>query len=80
MRHVRAQFSLVLADFPFLPPLSLFFRYGGPARIDRPGSLYVGDAAGRVGSGWKDHGDGDLKFAINAELPFKTPEVSRCCR
>lgn len=52
-------------------------RYAHGERIDRPASFYAGDAAGRPNAaGWKkDHGDGDLKFAINAGLPFKTPEV-----
>ena len=47
--------------------------------IDREGSLFIGDAAGRLGVGkgqFKDHGDTDLKFALNVGINFLTPEVS----
>lgn len=58
-------------------------RYGGSANIDRAASVYVGDAAGRpaaAAAGWprKDFSDSDLKFAMNAGLPFQTPEVCVC--
>ena len=39
-------------------------------KIDKSSSLYVGDAAGRRG----DHSDVDIKFAINNDLRFMTPE------
>ena len=39
-------------------------------KIDKSSSLYVGDAAGRRG----DHSDVDIKFAINNNLRFMTPE------
>ncbi|PWN52567.1 PNK3P-domain-containing protein [Violaceomyces palustris] len=44
--------------------------------VDMSKSFYVGDAAGRKGSGRrvKDHSDGDLKWALNAGLRFYTPE------
>ncbi|KAJ5611599.1 Polynucleotide kinase 3 phosphatase [Penicillium herquei] len=38
--------------------------------IDHKESFFVGDAAGRL----NDHSATDLGFAINAGLPFKTPE------
>lgn len=46
--------------------------------IDRAESFFVGDAAGRI-AGWKpgaskDFSDSDRKFALNAGIPFYTPE------
>ncbi|KAJ6020882.1 Polynucleotide kinase 3 phosphatase [Penicillium herquei] len=38
--------------------------------VDHKNSIFVGDAAGRP----NDHSSTDLGFAINAGLPFKTPE------
>ena len=38
--------------------------------IDKNGSFYVGDAAGRT----IDHDDTDRTFALNVSLPFYTPE------
>eukprot|EP00918_Siedleckia_nematoides_P054454 GHVU01118948.1.p1 GENE.GHVU01118948.1~~GHVU01118948.1.p1 ORF type:complete len:424 (+),score=78.98 GHVU01118948.1:3165-4436(+) len=48
----------------------------GDLDIDVKQSFYVGDAAGRPKNGprKKDHGDGDLKFALNLSLPFYVPE------
>lgn len=46
--------------------------------IDLSTSLFVGDAAGRMGGGRgrvKDHSDTDFKFALNVGIPFITPEV-----
>ena len=48
------------------------------APIDLKESFYIGDAAGRP-AGWaegkkKDHGCSDRKFAVNAGVPFQTPE------
>jgi bifunctional polynucleotide phosphatase/kinase len=50
--------------------------------IDLETSLFVGDAAGRLGGRGiaKDHSDTDFKFALNVGLPFVTPEVSREAR
>ena len=53
--------------------------------IDLEHSVFVGDAAGRLARGGKkqDHGDTDLKFALNLGLKFLTPEVGirpRTCR
>ncbi|KAI8322828.1 PNK3P-domain-containing protein [Martensiomyces pterosporus] len=50
----------------------------GGVAVDRASSFYVGDAAGRPG-GWKhgakaDFSDSDLAFALNAKVPFYTPE------
>ncbi|XP_074594868.1 polynucleotide kinase 3'-phosphatase [Brevipalpus obovatus] len=42
--------------------------------VDKPVSFYVGDAAGRKTAFNKDHSSSDLEFAVNAELPFSTPE------
>lgn len=39
-------------------------------KVDREGSFFVGDAAGRL----VDHSDSDLKFAENAGMLFFTPE------
>lgn len=47
--------------------------------VDLENSLFVGDAAGRMGDGRgvpKDHSDTDFKFALNVGLKFVTPEVS----
>lgn len=44
--------------------------------IDYEKSFYVGDAAGRKAAidGINDFSDCDIKFAMNAHLPFKYPE------
>lgn len=52
------------------------FNAGVP--VDHENSFYIGDAAGRAVN-WApskkaDHGVGDRKFAVNAGLPFQTPE------
>jgi len=46
--------------------------------IDLESSVFVGDAAGRLGGRGvsKDHSDTDYKFALNAGIKFLTPEVS----
>jgi histidinol phosphatase-like enzyme len=48
------------------------------ADTDLSKSVYVGDAAGRASTAGrkKDHGDTDLKLALNVGLRFLTPEVS----
>jgi bifunctional polynucleotide phosphatase/kinase len=49
--------------------------------VDLENSLFVGDAAGRLGGGKgkvKDHSDTDYKFALNVGVKFVTPEVSHC--
>lgn len=52
-------------------PSSLFFREIVKNNdISKAESFYCGDACGRKG----DHSDCDLKFAINCELKFYTPE------
>lgn len=38
--------------------------------VDKKGSFYVGDAAGRP----SDHSSSDLEFANNLDITFKTPE------
>ncbi len=43
---------------------------GGKDKIDFPGSFFVGDAAGRKG----DFANSDLKFSINIDVKFWTPE------
>ncbi|KAJ2778579.1 DNA kinase/phosphatase Pnk1 [Coemansia interrupta] len=50
----------------------------GGVEVDRKASFFVGDAAGRP-AGWKqgaleDFSDSDLAFALNAGVPFYTPE------
>ncbi|TFJ84896.1 hypothetical protein NSK_003928 [Nannochloropsis salina CCMP1776] len=48
-----------------------------PEGIDVSRSFFVGDAAGRPKQGPfrpRDHGDGDLKFAVNVGIAFQTPE------
>ena len=53
--------------------LSSYFK----DKPDPKKSIYVGDAAGRSknpSTGKKDFSDGDIKFAKNAGLEFKTPE------
>lgn len=46
--------------------------------IDLESSVFVGDAAGRLGGRGvsKDHSDTDYKFALNVGIKFLTPEVS----
>ena len=46
--------------------------------IDLENSVFVGDAAGRVGGRGmsKDHSNTDFQFAMNVGLKFVTPEVS----
>lgn len=48
----------------------------GKISLDLVESFYCGDAAGRPKSGTrgKDFSDSDIKFAINAQIPFKLPE------
>ena len=38
-------------------------------------SFYVGDAAGRVSGGARDHSSCDIKFAYNCNIEFFTPEA-----
>ncbi|GAA5910895.1 hypothetical protein JCM8208_006681 [Rhodotorula glutinis] len=45
-------------------------RFNGGLAVDYSASFYVGDAAGRPA----DHADTDRKFALNAAIPFLTPE------
>lgn len=50
---------------------------GVKPEVDLEQSFFIGDAAGRPAAenkSWKDHGSSDRKFAINADLPFHTPE------
>ena len=49
----------------------------GDIDIDYVNSFYCGDAAGRPKTATrpKDFSDGDRKFALNINLPFKTPEM-----
>lgn len=51
-------------------------RMGGMHCIDSKNSFYVGDAAGRPArpGSPKDFSDSDLRFSINIDLPFRTPE------
>ena len=54
-----------------------FFKneLNGKTVINLEKSFYCGDAAGRVKGKKKDFSDTDYKFALNAKLPFKTPEM-----
>ena len=60
-----------------LPSMMLLMaaRFNGGVEVDPAQSLYVGDAAGRVGGGRKDHSASDLEFAINCGLGFVTGEA-----
>ncbi|GAV09603.1 hypothetical protein RvY_19109 [Ramazzottius varieornatus] len=52
-------------------------NYNEGVAVDMENSVYVGDAAGRPnsgGKGKKDFAATDRLFALNAKLPFKTPE------
>lgn len=55
-------------------------RIGGMNCIDFKNSFYVGDAAGRSArpGSPKDFSDSDLRFSINIDLPFRTPEEYFC--
>ena len=44
---------------------------GPECPADKMSSVFVGDAAGRSA----DHASTDRKWALNAEIPFYTPEV-----
>ncbi|CAN0445719.1 unnamed protein product, partial [Laminaria digitata] len=48
----------------------------GGFQVVKEACLYVGDAAGRPKQGTykKDFSAGDLKLALNAGIPFQTPE------
>ncbi|CAB1100226.1 unnamed protein product [Ectocarpus sp. CCAP 1310/34] len=50
--------------------------YNGGLDVEKAACLYVGDAAGRPKQGThkKDFSAGDLKLALNAKIPFQTPE------
>ncbi|KAJ3204241.1 hypothetical protein HK099_001225 [Clydaea vesicula] len=53
--------------------------YNNPEPVDTTNSFFVGDAAGRSygeikGKAKKDFSDTDLKFALNLNMCFKTPE------
>ncbi|SJX62604.1 related to bifunctional polynucleotide phosphatase/kinase [Sporisorium reilianum f. sp. reilianum] len=49
-----------------------FLKRNGGVEVDLQHSFFVGDAAGR--KKYRDHQDTDLKWALNAGLPFFTPE------
>ncbi|CAN0423965.1 unnamed protein product, partial [Pylaiella littoralis] len=50
--------------------------HNGGLDVEKEACLYVGDAAGRPKQGTykKDFSAGDLKLALNAGIPFQTPE------
>jgi|JI61114C2RNA_FD_contig_81_83830_length_1088_multi_3_in_0_out_0_2 bifunctional polynucleotide phosphatase/kinase len=50
-------------------------KHNGGVKIDKKKSFFCGDAAGRKTARHKDFSDTDLKFAVNCDVPFKTPEV-----
>lgn len=50
-------------------------KHNGGVKIDKTKSFFCGDAAGRKTAKHKDFSDTDLKFAVNCDVPFKTPEV-----
>ena len=51
-------------------------KLNGKVPVSKDESFYCGDAAGRPKTSvkGKDFSDSDIKFAINASLPFKLPE------
>lgn len=51
-------------------------RFNGGTAVDKASSFFCGDAAGRQPPvvPKKDFSAGDLKFALNVGVPFKTPE------
>lgn len=83
MAHIAAALDVPLRVFAALgddvyrkPRLGIWDEFtsnwNGAVDVDREVSFYVGDAAGRRGRG--DHGDTDLKWALNARVGFYTPE------
>lgn len=68
------------ADDEYRKPSTRMFemlesKHNGGIKIDKKASFFCGDAAGRKTAKHKDFSDTDLKFAVNCDLPFKTPEV-----
>lgn len=61
-------------ESPGMFELSTFLRFHG--EFNREESFFVGDAAGRKGSGSRpdDFSDSDLKMALNANIRFFVPE------
>jgi bifunctional polynucleotide phosphatase/kinase len=53
----------------------LVSKYNNGLKIDKEKSFFCGDAAGRKTAKHKDFSDTDYKFALNCDIPFKTPEV-----
>ncbi|PWY97736.1 PNK3P-domain-containing protein [Testicularia cyperi] len=47
-------------------------QFNAGIQVDHDKSFYVGDAAGRTR--YRDHNDTDLKWALNAQLRFYTPQ------
>jgi bifunctional polynucleotide phosphatase/kinase len=74
---------LAAADFGFFrkPQLGLLWLFetfcAGGVELDAGASLFVGDMAGRrIGAfGAADHSASDLGWALNAGIPFTTPEA-----
>lgn len=71
-----AAFAAIRYDWNRKPGLGMWemlqkeLRSQGVCSIEKDGSFYVGDAAGRP----RDHSDCDRKFAYNCQLKFYTPE------
>jgi len=79
---IRVLAALNKGDIYRKPNIGMFEVVEGVYRengyeIDLDNSVFVGDAAGRLGGRGvlKDHGDTDYKFAFNVGLKFLTPEV-----
>ncbi|AYV78771.1 MAG: polynucleotide phosphatase/kinase [Edafosvirus sp.] len=63
-------YASITDDFYRKPMPTIFNMINDEMKIDKTASFYCGDAAGRK----NDFSDSDLKFAINSNIPFITPE------
>ena len=75
--NINLIFLISDKDDIFRKPRVGMWKYLKKKGVERNGSFYVGDAAGRIKDTKlpKDHSDSDRKFAINAKIDFYTPEV-----
>lgn len=77
---VKIQAFIASADDEYRKPSTTMWdllesTYNGKVKIDKKASFFCGDAAGRKTKTHKDFSDTDLKYALNVDVPFQTPEV-----
>lgn len=67
---VPIKICVAISKDMYRKPFPTFFDKIKNSYMDYENSFYCGDACGRP----KDHGDSDLKFALNCKLKFMIPE------